>query len=159
MQKELRSIHPLIGFSHVIPKNPELLRKMDTTKYGPLFIGSPLSFHLSALEFNFTVITNLKPAVNFAQADPSDIYKVNLPYQFPDLPEAVHFNAAQENFIEHLRVTHQESVDVEKRTVKQRECDEWIKHRKNRLGSSVCHRIYARKRSFNNLAKELNQPF
>ena len=44
-------------------------------------------------------------------------------------------------------------------TVKQRECDEWIKHRKNRLGPSVCHRIYVRKRSFNNLAKVLNQPF
>ena len=95
MQKELQSIHPLIGFSHVISKNPELLSKMDTTKYGPFFIGSPLSFHLSALEFNFTVITNLEPAVNFSQADPSDIYKVNLPYQFPDLPEAVHFNAVK----------------------------------------------------------------
>ena len=102
MQKELVSIHPLIGFSHVIPKNPEeLLSKTETTKYRPLFIGSPLSFHLSALEFNFTVITNLEPAVNFVQADPSDIYKVNLPYQFPDLPEAVHFNTAQETFIEH----------------------------------------------------------
>ena len=130
MQNELESIHPLTGFSHVITKNPELLSKIDTSKYGPLFIGSLLSFHLSALEFNFTVVTNLEPAVNLAQADPSDIYKVNLPYQFPDLPEAVHFNTAQENFIEHLRVTHQESIDIEKRTVKQRECDEWIKHRK-----------------------------
>ena len=107
------------------------------------------------MEFNFTVVTNLELAVNLAQADPSDIY--HLPYQFLDLPEAVHFNTAQENFIEHL--THQESIDIEKRTVKQREFDKWIKHRKNRLGSSVCHRIYARKRSFNNLAKELNQPF
>ena len=56
-------------------------------------------------------------------------------------------------------MTHKESIDIEKGTVKQRECKEWIKHRKNRLGSSVCHRIYSRKRSFNNLAKELNQPF
>ena len=159
MQKELESIQPLIGFSHVIPKSPELLSKINISKYGPLFIGSPLSFHLSALEFSFTVVTNLEPAVNLAQADPFDIYEVNLPYQFPDLPEAVHFDTAQENFIEHLRVTHQESIDIEEKTVKQRECDEWIKHRKNRLGSSVCHRIYTRKRSFNNLAKELNQPF
>ena len=75
MQNELGSIHPLIGFSHVIPKNPELLSKINTSKYGPLFIGSPLSFHLSALEFNFTVVTNLESAVNLAQADPSDIYK------------------------------------------------------------------------------------
>ena len=82
----------------MIPKNPELLSKMDTSKYGPLVIGSPLSFHLSALEVNFTVVTNLEPAVNLAQADPSDIYKVNLPYQFPDLPEAVHFNTAQKKF-------------------------------------------------------------
>ena len=149
MQKELQSIHPLIGFSHVISKNPELLSKMDTTKYGPFFIGSPLSFHLSALEFNFTVITNLEPAVNFsAQADPPDIYKVNLPYQFPDLPEAVHFNAAQENFIEHLRVTHQESIDIEKRTVRQRECDAWIKHRKNRLGSSALSQNVCKKKKF-----------
>lgn len=39
---------------------------------------------------------------------------------------------------------------LKKKTVKQRECDEWIKHCKNRLGSSLCHRIHA---------KELNQPF
>ena len=110
------------------------------------------------LEFNFTVVTNLEPAVNLAQADPSDIYKVNLPYQFPDLPEAVHFNTAQKNFIEHLRVTHQESTDIEKRTVKQKECDEWIKHRKNRLGSSVCHRIYARKKVSTILPKNLTSP-
>ena len=158
MQKELESIDPLIGFSHVIPKRPELASNIDT-KYGLQVIRSPLSFHLSALEFNFTVVTNLEPAVNFAEADSSDICKVNLPYQFPDLPEAVHFNTAQKNFIEHLRVTCQESIDIENKTVKQRECDEWITHRKNRLGSSVCHRIYVRKRSFNNLAKELNQPF
>ena len=124
MKKELESIHSLIGFSHVIPKTPELLIKMDTTKYGPLFIRFPFSFHLSTLEFNFTVVTNLEPTVNLAQAYTSDIYKVNLPYQFPDLPEAVHFNTAHENFIEHLRVTHQESTDIEKRTVKQRECKE-----------------------------------
>ena len=30
---------------------------------------------------------------------------------------------------------------------------------KKRLGSSVCHKIYVRKRSFSNLARELNQPF
>ena len=93
---------------------------MDTTKYGPLFIGSPLSFHLSALEFNFTFVTNLEPAVNLAQADPSVIYKVNLPYQFPDLPEAVHFNTAQENFIEHLRVTHQEIISVSQNILKEK---------------------------------------
>ena len=49
MQKELESIQPLIGFSHVIPKNPELLSKMDTTKYGPLITGSPLSFPFKCL--------------------------------------------------------------------------------------------------------------
>ena len=128
-------------FFHVIPKKPELLTNIDT-RYGPVVIGSPLSFHLSSLEFNFTVVTNLEPAVNPAQADSSDIYKVSLPFHFPDLPEAVHFGNVQNKFIEHLRVTQQESIEIEKRTVKQRECDEWIKRRKNRLRSSVCHRIY-----------------
>ena len=135
-----------------------MLTNIDIS-YGPLVHGSPVSFHLSSLEFNFTVITNLEPAVNPAQADSSDIYKVNLSFHFPDIPEAVYFNTVQNNSIEHLRVTQQESIDIKKRTVKQRECDEWIKDRKNRLGSSVCHRIYVRKRSLNNLAKELDQPF
>ena len=58
MQKELESIHPLIGFSHVIPKKPEVLTNIDTG-HGPVVIGSPLSFHLSSLEFNLTVVTNL----------------------------------------------------------------------------------------------------
>ena len=94
MQKELESIHPLIGFSHVIPKKPEVLTNIDT-RYGPVVVGSPLSFHLSSLEFNFTVVTNLEPAVNPAQADSSDIYKVSLPFHFPDLPEAVHFSTVR----------------------------------------------------------------
>ena len=92
-------------FFHVIPKKPELLTNIDT-RYGPVVIGSPLSFHLSSLEFNFTVVTNLEPAVNPAQAVSSDIYKVSLPFHFPDLPEAVHFGNVQNKFIEHLRVTH-----------------------------------------------------
>ena len=158
MKKQLEDINPLIGFSHIIPEKPELLTNVDT-RYGSQVLGSPLSFHLSALDFNFTVFTNLDPSGHFPQPDSSDINKVNLPHKFPDLPEPVHFTTAQENFIENLRVTHQESIDIEKRTVKQRECAEWIKHRENRLGSSVCHRFYVRKRSFNNLAKDLNQPF
>ena len=75
------------------------------------------------------------------------IYKVSLPFHLPDLPEAGHFSTVQKTFIEHLRVTHQEIIDIEKRTDKQRECDDWIKLHKNRLGSCVCHRIYMRKQS------------
>jgi len=76
-----------------------------------------------------------------------------------DLPETVHFTTAQEKYIENLRVTCQESAGIERRTVKRRECGEWVKYHINRLGSSVCHRIYIRKRSYQNLAKKLNKPF
>ena len=68
MQKELGSIHPLIGFAHVIPKKHKLVTYVET-RYGPMVIGSPLSFHLSSLEFNFTVATNVAAAVNPVQAD------------------------------------------------------------------------------------------
>ena len=33
MQRELGSIHPRMGFAHVIPKKPELLTNIDT-RYG-----------------------------------------------------------------------------------------------------------------------------
>lgn len=83
--------------------------------------------------------------------------KVNWQFHFLDLPEALYFSAVQKYFIKHLRVTDQESTDIKKRTIKQRECDAWIKHRKNRLGSSLCHNtVHVRKQSFNNCAKELN---
>lgn len=101
-------------FAHGIPKKPELLTNIDT-RYGPMVIGSPLSFHLSSLEFNFTVIANLEPAVNPVQADSTDIYKINLQFHFPDLAEALHFSTVQKNFIENLGVTDQESIDIEKK--------------------------------------------
>ena len=65
--------------------------------------------------------------------------KVHWQFHFLDLPEALYFSAVHKYFIKHLRVTDQESTDIKKRTIKQRECDAWIKHRKNRLGSSLCH--------------------
>ena len=96
---------------------------MDT-KHGPQVTESPLSFQLNALDFNFTVVTNLEAAVNFAQADSPDIYKVNLPYNFPDLPDTVHVTTAQENFIETLRVICQECINIEERTGEKKDCDE-----------------------------------
>ena len=52
--------------------------------------------------------------MNFAEAETSDIYKVNLPYQFSDLPECVRINTAQMNFIEHLQEMCQESKEMKK---------------------------------------------
>ena len=50
-------MNPQIGFAHVVPS----LDDMDTvrTKYGPQFIGSPLSYQLRVVDFNFDILINL----------------------------------------------------------------------------------------------------
>ena len=40
-----------------------------------------------------------------------------------------------------------------------RKSQEWIKHRQYRIGSSVAYRIISRKRNFESLTRQLNQPF
>jgi len=90
MEIKLQSIDPLIDFSHVIPNKLELLNSIDT-KWGAFLIGSPLSFHLSAVDFNYKVITSLE-LEDLAQTDiydHPDVCKVNLPQKFPELPEPV----------------------------------------------------------------------
>jgi len=155
MQSKLKSINPGIGFAQVISSDYQNLASVDTN-WGSFLLGSPLSFHLTTVEFNFKVITNLTTE-NIDQTVDSDIDKVNLPYVFPDCPEIVNFSAPQIHFLQNLQVTCQESIDIERKTVKQRQCDEWLRMRENRLGSSVCHRVFVRKRCFKSLVRDLNK--
>ena len=66
MQTKLTAMNPLIGVAHVIP--PLSAIQIVNTKFRKHALGSPLSFHLNAIDFNLgsfsdlSKITDCKPS-------------------------------------------------------------------------------------------------
>ena len=54
-----------------------------------------------------------------------------------------------------LEVSLDKANNVERMKVNQRSCKEWFQYREKRLIASNIHRIFIRKRQFDNLAKKL----
>ena len=90
----------------------------------------------------------------------------------PELPESLpvtkldwdydiceHASISKHEFLQKLKVNHTESQSVEKSTRKQRESKEWKEHRKNRLTSTSAHKIFIRKKNFDTLYKQIDNPF
>ena len=76
LQKQLLDLHPLISYAHVIPPNNTI--EMDETKFGFQATGSPLSYKLSPVEFNFVeslLLTNLFSSVQLTSL-PSSSRKI-----------------------------------------------------------------------------------
>ena len=57
-------------------------------------------------------------------------------------------------FMKKIIVSQQESISLQKKTVKQRQCAQWLKERKYRITSSNAHKIYIRKSNFEFLVKQ-----
>ena len=57
-----------------------------------------------------------------------------------------------------LKVTFQQCLSLEKESRKQSGSQLWFDLRKNRLTSSICHKVFIRKRNFENLCRELINP-
>ena len=55
---QLLKINRNIGFAHVIPDTP-VFDDNSLTKYGLQLLGSPLSYQLSLIEINFSILSNL----------------------------------------------------------------------------------------------------
>ena len=89
MQAKLTAMDPLIGFAQVIPP-PSAIQMVDI-KFGKHAFGSPLSFHLNAVDFNFGIFNDLSKNTD---CTPSEI-----PNGTPNLPVLpLRFNEDTEKF-------------------------------------------------------------
>ena len=66
-----------------------------------------------------------------------------------------YLSEGQRKLLSSLEVSLDEAKNVERMMVRQRSCKEWFRYREKRLSSSNIHRIFIRKRQFDNLAKQL----
>ena len=69
MKNKLAGLNLLIGFAHTIPPSPSV--QFTDTKFGKQAIGSPLSFQLAAVDFNFGVHHNLSAISDCALTEDS----------------------------------------------------------------------------------------
>ena len=65
----------------------------------------------------------------------------NLPFEFLKIenvvvPKEWTFSKEEEEFLQQLRIENCESLSIEKRTISQTECQEWLEQRKQRITSS-----------------------
>ena len=64
-----------IGFAHVIPDTP-VFDDNSLTKYGLQLLGSPLSYQLSLIDLNFSILSDLDNL--------PDLYDNAMEHEFPE---------------------------------------------------------------------------
>ena len=156
LQESLSKINSSVGFAHVIPSLDDL--KFTNTKLGPQAVGSPPAYHLAPTPFNFEIKVGLLGMESICPVTEKDF--VNVPLSlvnshgididkvYSDLSEG------QKQLLSSLEVSLDEVNNVERMTVNQRSCKEWFQYREKRLTASNIHRIFIRKRQFDNLVKQ-----
>ena len=156
MENKLAALNLLIGFAHAVPPSSSV--QFTDTKSGEQTIGSPLSFQLAAMDFNFIVHRNLSAIPDCEPTEDFILGLPSLPFEVMELEDlavkCARLREEQQKFLSKIKVT----IAIEKLTVQQRQWQEWIQHREFRIGSSVAHCIIARKRNFDTLAKQLSKP-
>ena len=153
-------MNPQIGFTHVVPS----LDEMDTvqTKHCPQFTGSPLSYQLTVVDFNFDILTNLSGVPDRLIPSVTSLEFPQLPIQLITSDETCdnwQLIDSQKDILDTLRVRTLESAsEIEVYTENQRDCSEWFQLRKFRITSCNAYGVYSRKRQFDTLAKQIAKP-
>lgn len=141
-----------IGYAHCIPNKG--FSYVDT-KFGMFPLGSPLSFHLQAIDDDFKLLTNIFTCSNIIKKQTKDM--CDLPYKFFNgtesfIPKDWTLSGHEEEFLKTLQIDGDMAKLIEKSTVEQSNCDEWFQQRKFRITSSNAHKVYIRQKKFESLA-------
>ena len=160
LKRRLADIDKNIGYAHIIPEEPVLSEK-SRCKFGVQFLGSPLSYQLPPIDFGFAVMTNLTYiGVCYPSFDSYNFENLKLPLNFLTWHFDTNPAKSEEkvNFLGELLVDKEGSHNLEQSTRKQRESLEWKRERKNRVTSTMAHKIFIRKKNFDSLASQLAKP-
>ena len=124
------------------------------------FVGSPLSYQLQPVEFNFKVLSNIRKDCP-QKPDSPDISKIDLPLAFiqeskvrPDW----NLTNVEMFYLETIEISNEQSVKLEKETVGQSNNAKWVESRKMIITSSNTHKIFVRKCNHKVLATSLLNP-
>ena len=117
-------------------------------------LGSPLSYQLLPVEQNFIVLSHLCQNVECESIITSNL---TLPSKFLDIPDTWNYSPKEMEFMKKIIVSQEESISLQKKPVKQRQCAQWFKERKYRITSSNAHKIYIRKSNFEFLIKKFTE--
>ena len=135
-----------IAFSHCITSVQE--RELTDSMFGDFYFGSPLSYHLQAVDFSIKVLSNIKNERAVSFGCKSEI-SFNLLMHFLTtqahlMPNWEPYTEEENKFFENLFVTKDEVVSIEKETTKQATCSNWKSLRENRIISSKAHKLFMR---------------
>ena len=124
-------------------------RELTDSMFGDFYFGSPLSYHLQAVDFSIKVLSNIKNGHAVSFSCKSEI-SFNLLIHFLTtqahlMPKWEPYTEEENKFFENLFVTKDEVVSVEKKTTKQATYSNWKSLRENRIISSNAHKPFIRK--------------
>ena len=157
LENKLRDEDLRIGYAHCMDAS---LVATKTTKHGEFVIGSPLSFQLATVDFHIKFVANV-PSNH--QALFSNHEFTNLPLVFHSEEHEAHardwiLNEEEILFLKTLLISAEQSNKIEQKTIKQNKCEKWFKYRKNRITTSVAHKVYTRQRNFDSVVNTLITP-
>ena len=140
LKADLKTINPGIGFSHVIPPFDGLV--FTDTRFGKQESGSPLSYQLSPVDFNFEVVFDIPDLVLSkwtSDTDNSSDLPLSLADGYFDNSSLRDLSAEDKQYFNAFEVSLDDAQNIEKQTTKQRNCKEWFEFRKGRLTSTKAH--------------------
>ena len=151
---QIMNIDKRIGFGDCILN--ETVEYVNT-KYGDFPLGSPISFRLQPIEDNFDILSNINKSIDNSISKSSlSGSACNLPFEFLKIENVVvptewTFSKEEKEFLQQLQIDNCESLSIEKRTISQGECQDWLEQRKYRITSGNAHKVLIRQRNFETL--------
>ena len=124
MTEDLQNVGKRIGFPTCV--TPLEKRTSSSTKYGEFFFGSPLSYQLLVMEFNFKLVTNIVDILNensLTRSAPGD-----LPYILVDTDSEFvlmwqPYTQGETEYFKSMTATLSQAGHDERLTTKQSGCE------------------------------------
>ena len=143
MTEDLRNIDKRIGFPTCV--TPLKKRTSSSTKYREFFFGSPLSYQLLMMEFNFKLVTNIVDTLNknsLTRSAPGDLPHILVDTDSVFVPMWQPYTQAETEYFKSMTVTLSQARHDERLTIKQSGCEKWHTLRKHRIASSNAYKVY-----------------
>lgn len=159
LKTELKRLFPNMGLSQMADnRRPEHFQE---TKFGKCPVGSVLSYQLAFTESNFSAIVDLS-AIPRTELNRQPGCEPTYP-RFPlvtdedmDVPDTL--SSSEQALLSKLTVDESQINDIELKTRKQADCNEWKDQRTYRFTASCFHLIRKRKRNHDTFAKNVMYP-
>ncbi len=160
LQTSLMSVNEKIPLAQCLQQSQTLT--YTSTRYGEFAVGSPLSYQLQAVEFNFKILSNIKEGNRSISSTPDSMMPglplVCIKENDKLIPTDWDLSQNESSYLKSIQVSMEEALKLEKETTNQSQNPKWMELRKQRITSTKAHSVFIRKRNHKTLVEGILHP-